>query len=75
MTEQVSITEVTFPAVDSFQLSGTIFEPKQHSDQKRSLVLLPSATGTKRKFYAPFATYLVWNFSHELKTNRLKGFE
>ena len=54
-TDDVFIDEITFPAVDGYELTGTLFLPR---GVKRHAVLINSATAVPRKIYRGFASYL-----------------
>jgi hypothetical protein len=49
------IDDITFPAVDGYSLTGTLFLPR---GAKRHAVLINSATAVPRKIYRRFASYL-----------------
>ena len=53
--DEVFADDITFPATDGYSLAATLFMPHR---ARRGTVLINSATGTPRKIYRPFATYL-----------------
>lgn len=55
MIKDVSISEISITCDDQVQLAATKFSPKK---EIIAAVMIAPATGIKRQFYAPFATYL-----------------
>jgi predicted alpha/beta hydrolase len=53
--DDVFIDDITLPAVDGYELGGTLFLPR---GAKRHAVLINSATAVPRKIYRGFASYL-----------------
>ncbi|MCP3469175.1 alpha/beta fold hydrolase [Bradyrhizobium sp. CCGUVB1N3] len=53
--DDVFIDDISFPAVDGYSLTGTLFLPR---GAKRHAVLINSATAVPRKVYRGFASYL-----------------
>jgi predicted alpha/beta hydrolase len=69
---EVSSKDIEVPATDEFPLKATLFVPQQSDTQLnlkkiKAVVLVASATGVKRGYYAAFASYLV--HSHVSSTN------
>lgn len=62
-------SDVTFPATDGRVLAGTWVEPE---GEARSTVVIGSATGVKRGFYAPFAAFLAGR-GHRVLTFDYRG--
>jgi predicted alpha/beta hydrolase len=57
--------DVTFAAVDGFSLAGTLFAPRAGAARGRT-VIVNSAMGVPRRYYAPFARFLAASGFHVL---------
>ena len=65
MSVEVVSKDVDIPTTDGFSIKATLFSPARSDNGigLKAVVLIASATGVKRGYYAPFATFLV-SISH-----------
>lgn len=50
--------DVVVTASDGYRLAATIFDPPEHEDRSARVTVIASATGVRRGYYAPFASWL-----------------
>lgn len=58
LREEGRSRELVVPAADSTELAATLFEPASPPAIDAALVVIASAVGVRRQYYARFATYL-----------------
>ncbi len=58
--------DVRFAAADGFELAATLFAPRMPRQAKPRAVIINSAMGVPRRYYAPFARFLAASGFHVL---------